>query len=116
MLLQINLRFSDEYYYYFRQLQQEGKSIKEAEELTNKKFYIKENTLYQNLLKELETGRGKEVFEQVKKDYKSDGFKQSPAFVKWLQDKGIVELQNPIIIVTGKFKYSTKGSLIQKIS
>ena len=101
-------RFSDEYYDYFRQLQQEGKSIKEAEELTNKKFYIKENTLYQNLLKELETGRGKEVFEQVKRDYKSDGFKQSPAFVKWLQDKGIVELQNPITYA-GKFKYSKIG-------
>ena len=63
-------RFSDEYYDYFRQLQQEGKSVEEAEKLTNKKFYIKENTLYQNLLKELETGRGKEVLEQVKKDYK----------------------------------------------
>lgn len=62
-------RFSDEYYDYFKQLQQEGKSIKEAEELTNKKFYIKENTLYQSLLKELETGRGKEVFDRVKRDY-----------------------------------------------
>lgn len=30
----------------------------------------KNTTLYENLLKELETGRGKEVFEQVKRDYK----------------------------------------------
>jgi len=34
-------------------------------------FIARENTttLYQSLLKELETGRGKEVFEQVKRDY-----------------------------------------------
>ncbi len=30
---------------------------------------LKSSKIYQNLLKELETGRGKEVFEQVKRDY-----------------------------------------------
>ena len=44
-------RFSDEYFEYFRELQKDGKTVKQAEELANKKFDIKPNTLYQKLLK-----------------------------------------------------------------
>ena len=59
------------------------------------KDYIKNNnnsTLYQNLLKELETGRGKEVFEQVKRDYRykeSLDFKYSDKIqkLKQMQEK-----------------------------
>ena len=42
----------------------------QAKELReNRKVKTGNNKLYQSLLKELETGRGKEVFEQVKRDY-----------------------------------------------
>ena len=42
----------------------------QAKELReNRKIKTGNNQLYQSLLKELETGRGKEVFEQVKRDY-----------------------------------------------
>lgn len=62
------------------------RGAKNSEEFGTKSFNTKEEaqkyadklnqarktttTLYQSLLKELETGRGKEVFEQVKRDYK----------------------------------------------
>jgi len=45
-------------------------------ELSEKEFndIVNESQLYQNLLKELETGRGKEVLDRIKKDYQ---FKES---------------------------------------
>ena len=47
------------------------KSRKEIEDYVDKNFKpkIKSSQLYQNLLKELETGRGKEVLDRIKKDY-----------------------------------------------
>lgn len=55
----------------------DGKRISEEEFNKAIDEYSKITPLYQSLLKELETGKGKEVFEQVKRDYKykDDKFK-----------------------------------------
>jgi len=54
---------------YFQDLLKEGKTVEEANKLSNEKFPVKQNILYQNLLKELETGVGKEVLDRIKRDY-----------------------------------------------
>ena len=51
----------------FENFKRSGFSTRESAEKSLKNNY---SELYQSLLKELETGRGKEVFEQVKRDYK----------------------------------------------
>ena len=50
-----------------------GKEFKTEEEA---KSYIEsqKNQLYQNLLKELETGKGKEVLDRIKRDYKKEAY------------------------------------------
>lgn len=52
------------------------KTLEEAEEYVNKLRGNNNNILYQNLLKELEYGKGKEVLDRVKRDYylKSDKY------------------------------------------
>lgn len=47
-------------------------------------------TLYNNLIKELETGKGKEVFEQVKRDYVNKEFKDFDDIVDISKDFKIV--------------------------
>ena len=51
------------------------------------------NSLYQSLLKELETGRGKEVFEQVKRDYK---YKNTYKIVTSFKDKIFIALSDDV--------------------
>lgn len=46
-----------------------GKSREEVEAYMDKNYHKKPNKLYQNLLKELETGKGKEVLDRIKRDY-----------------------------------------------
>ena len=67
--------------------------------------------IYQNLLKELETGRGKEVFEQVKRDYqyKEGGQKQ---FEKQ-QEEAIVTLLG--LMAADKLDAKKDATLISKL-
>ena len=52
------------------EIKTEQKNRKESFDRQLKQYENNTTTLYQSLLKELETGRGKEVLEQVKRDYK----------------------------------------------
>ena len=56
---------------YYESLIAEGKTAKEAKEDVEfyKRMSINGNLLYDNLLKELEIGRGKEVLNRIKRDY-----------------------------------------------
>ena len=46
------------------------KEIEEYTKETGKTLYTEKSQLYQNLLKELEYGRGKEILDRIKRDYK----------------------------------------------
>ena len=56
--------------------------------LSEKEFndIVNESQLYQNLLKELETGRGKEVLDRIKKDYQFKGSKVNSDFQVYEKD------------------------------
>lgn len=73
-------------------LDMEGKGIKEgfkteqeAEEYANENLYPS-NTLYQNLLKELETEEGKKVFDRIKRDYE---YKQGDSNLPMINQYGV---------------------------
>jgi len=62
-----------------------GKYYKDREEISKEEFErLRPTILYENLLKELEYGRGKEVLDRVKRDYtiKKEGSKLS--FSEWM--------------------------------
>jgi hypothetical protein len=63
-------KYDDEYnrYYYVKEFNSKEDAINFARNL-KKQLENSTNLLYQNLLKELETGYGKEVFERVKENY-----------------------------------------------
>src|SRR5690606_36919217 len=75
----------------------DGKRISEEEFNEAVNEYSKTTPLYQSLLKELETGRGKEIFEQVKRDYKYKEIQIYP-----VEDRNLYERVKEFFIDKGR--------------
>ena len=86
---------------------------KEVEGYMDKTYEPNTNTtLYQNLVKELETGKGKEVLDRIKKDYNfKNNFKRRDSFIlkgNRFESEGEVFKKNGKIIETKEYNLALK--------